>query len=59
MSQAFLPERIKHKKSFPRSYPGKDFFSSYKAQRAAKKHRKSGIKMGIVIPLIPTLYGAW
>ena len=58
MCQAFLPERIKHKKSFPRSYPGKDFFSSYKAQRAAKKHRKSGIKMGIVIPLIPTLYGA-
>lgn len=59
MSQAFLPECKKHKKSFPQSDPGKDFFSSYKAQRAAKKHRKSGIKIGMVIPLIPTLYGAW
>lgn len=58
MCQTFLPGSNKHEKSFPRRNPGKDFFSSYKAQRAAEKHRKSGIKMGMVIPLIPTLYGA-
>jgi len=33
-------------------------FHRTKRSGQQKKHRKSGIKMGMVIPLIPTLYGA-